>query len=233
MAKYRIDVHTGNEREEFDGQKFKYYFNVSGDNDLEAIQRLVTDNKRELRVCDLITINKQAVFSSTDNNYYKLIELEPKAQAKKLTKEEFDEEYFGLRDSEGSLADLQQEHAINMEVKNIMLTTESPPNLNIIKRIDVITAECVYGMNIFRDVFAGVRDIVGGRSGAQQNVLRDARETVLKELRKEAHSIGANAVIAVDLDYNEISGGGKSGMLMVVASGTAVVVEQDDEVTES
>ena len=119
------------------------------------------------------------------------------------------------------------------QIPNIMLTTESPPNLNIIKRIDVITAECVYGMNIFRDVFAGVRDIVGGRSGAQQNVLRDARETVLKELRKEAHSIGANAVIAVDLDYNEISGGGKSGMLMVVASGTAVVVEQDDEVTES
>ena len=103
----------------------------------------------------------------------------------------------------------------------IVLTTESVFNHEIIERLQIITAECVFGMNIFRDMLAGVRDIFGGRSGAAQNVLRDARTTVLNELKKEAYSIGANAVIAVDLDYSELSGGGKS-MLFVVASGTAV-----------
>ncbi|MGB3385996.1 MAG: YbjQ family protein [Marinomonas sp.] len=105
-----------------------------------------------------------------------------------------------------------------------MLTTETAPNIEIEKRIEIITAECVFGMNIFKDVFAGVRDVVGGRSKATQDILRDSRKTVLNELRKEAYSLGANAVVAVDLDYSEFSGGGKS-MLFVVASGTAVKVK--------
>ncbi len=88
----------------------------------------------------------------------------------------------------------------------------------------MITAECVYGMNIFKDLFSGVRDIFGGRSGAVQNTLRDARKTVLNELKKEAFQLGANAVVAIDLDYSEVSGGGKS-MLFLVASGTAVMIE--------
>ncbi|WP_370980216.1 YbjQ family protein [Agaribacterium sp. ZY112] len=111
------------------------------------------------------------------------------------------------------------------ELQDIVLTTETSPDLEIEERIEIITAECAFGMNIFKDLFAGVRDIVGGRSKATQGVLRDARKTVLSELRKEAYSIGANAVIAVDLDYNEFSGGGKS-MLFVVASGTAVKVKK-------
>lgn len=82
-------------------------------------------------------------------------------------------------------------------------------------------------MNIFKDIFAGVRHIVGGKSKATQDILRDARKTVLKELRKEAYLVGANAVIAVDLDYSEFSGGGKS-MLFVVASGTPVEVSSDE-----
>jgi len=87
--------------------------------------------------------------------------------------------------------------------------------------LEIVTAECVFGMNIFRDFFAGVTDIFGGRSGATQNVLRDARRTVLTELRREALIVGADAVIGVDLDYSEFSGKMKS-MLFLVASGTAV-----------
>ena len=114
------------------------------------------------------------------------------------------------------------------EASNVLLTTEMSVELEIVERIDIITAECVFGMNIFKDLFAGVRDIVGGRSGAAQGVLRDARKTVLHELRREAFSLGANAVIAVDLDYSEFSGQGKS-MLFVVASGTAVKAKINSE----
>lgn len=107
-----------------------------------------------------------------------------------------------------------------------MLTTTASfiDGWRTVKTIDVITAECVFGMNIFRDVFALARDIVGGRSTATQRVLRDARKVALNDLRREAAELGANAVIGVRLDYSEFSGAGKS-MLFLVASGTAVVVE--------
>jgi uncharacterized protein YbjQ (UPF0145 family) len=104
----------------------------------------------------------------------------------------------------------------------LILTTESVlTGYTVTERLEIITAECVFGMNIFRDFFAGVRDFFGGRSKASQKVLRDARRTCLAELSREALMVGADAVIAVDLDYSEISGDGKS-MLLVVASGTAV-----------
>ena len=80
-------------------------------------------------------------------------------------------------------------------------------------------------MNIFKDLFAGVRNIVGGRSKAVQDTMRDARRTTLYELKKEAHAVGANAVVGVDLDYVELAGAGSS-MVMLVASGTAVVIEE-------
>ena len=105
----------------------------------------------------------------------------------------------------------------------IMLTTETVPNLNITKRIEIVTAECAFGMNIFKDLFAGIRDIVGGRSEAVQKSMRDSRKTVLYELKKEAYEVGANAVVGVDLDYVELSSAGS--MVMLVASGTAVVIE--------
>ena len=87
--------------------------------------------------------------------------------------------------------------------------------------LEIITAECVFGMNVFRDFFAGMTDFFGGRSEASQKVLKDARRNCLQELRLEAIDIGADGVLAVDLDYSEISGKGK-GMLFLVASGTAV-----------
>jgi uncharacterized protein YbjQ (UPF0145 family) len=95
----------------------------------------------------------------------------------------------------------------------IMLTTETAPNLNITKRIEIVTAECAFGMNIFKDLFAGVRDIVGGRSKAVQDTMRDSRKTVLYELKKEACEVGANAVVGVDLDYVELSNPPLSGLL--------------------
>ena len=109
------------------------------------------------------------------------------------------------------------------EIDAIMLTTETAPNINITERIEVITAECAFGMNIFKDLFAAVRDIVGGRSEAVQKTLRDSRKTVLYELKKVAHRVGANAVVGIDLDYMELSTGGS--MILMVASGTAVIVE--------
>jgi uncharacterized protein YbjQ (UPF0145 family) len=109
-------------------------------------------------------------------------------------------------------------------IDKVMLTTETAPNLNITKRIEIVTAECAFGMNIFKDLFAGIRDIVGGRSEAVQKTLRDSRKTALYELKKEAHAVGANAVVGVDLDYVELSAAGN--MVLLVASGTAVVIDE-------
>jgi uncharacterized protein YbjQ (UPF0145 family) len=109
--------------------------------------------------------------------------------------------------------------------KNVILTTSQfLEGFKVVKTHEIITSECVYGMNIFKDIGAAITDVIGGRSNTAQSVLRDLRKTCLKELKLEAVTIGANAVIAVDLDYSEFSGGGKS-MLFLVASGTAVTVE--------
>jgi uncharacterized protein YbjQ (UPF0145 family) len=86
--------------------------------------------------------------------------------------------------------------------------------------LGVVTGEVIVGANIFKDLFAGIRDIVGGRSGSYESTLRDARQTALKELQEEARALGADAVIGVDLDYEVLGQGGS--MLMVSASGTAV-----------
>ncbi len=102
-------------------------------------------------------------------------------------------------------------------------TTATIPGREIRSAVDVISAECAFGMNLLRDFFASVTDITGGRSVSTQKVLRDARQTALLQLRYEAHNLGANAVVGVDLDYSEFSGGGKA-MLFVVASGTAVIL---------
>ena len=120
----------------------------------------------------------------------------------------------------------------NSDAKNrkavdaIVLTTETSPNLNITKRIEIVTAECAFGMNMFKDLFAGVRNVVGGRSEAVQKTMRDSRRTALYELKKEAYGVGANAVVGVDLDYVELSNAGS--MVMLVASGTAVVIEEEN-----
>ena len=104
----------------------------------------------------------------------------------------------------------------------ILTTSYALAGRTIEQEIDVLSVQCAYGMNIFKDFFASIRDLVGGRSKAVENVLADARVQVLADLRAEAASVGADAVIAIDLDYHELTGGGKGGMLLVVANGTAV-----------
>lgn len=128
----------------------------------------------------------------------------------------------------GDWSQVPREHIppnqIGRIIANIpVVTTNFVPGKEIAHSVDVITAECAFGMNIFRDLFASISDVVGGRNKSTQTVLRDARVKVLAELRAEAFAIGANAVIGVDLDYSEFSGGGKA-MLFVIASGTAVVL---------
>jgi uncharacterized protein YbjQ (UPF0145 family) len=120
---------------------------------------------------------------------------------------------------------LEEENARNQAIDAVVLTTETyPEGLKITKRIEVVTAECAFGMNMFKDLFAGVRNVVGGRSEAVQKTMRDSRRTALYELKKEAYEVGANAVVGVDLDYVELSAAGN--MVMLVASGTAVRIEE-------
>jgi uncharacterized protein YbjQ (UPF0145 family) len=86
--------------------------------------------------------------------------------------------------------------------------------------LGVVSGEVILGANIFRDLFAGIRDIVGGRSGSYEEVLREAREGALRDMTAEAARLGADAVVGIDLDYETL--GANNGMLMVTATGTAV-----------
>ena len=105
----------------------------------------------------------------------------------------------------------------------IVTTTQGVEGRKITSYQGIVTGEAIMGANVFKDLFAGVRDIVGGRSGTYERELQRAREIALEELEARARALGANAVVGVDLDY-EVLGQGNS-MLMVSASGTAVVVE--------
>ncbi|WP_431222977.1 heavy metal-binding domain-containing protein [Serratia sp. L9] len=99
-------------------------------------------------------------------------------------------------------------------------TTPSLEGFTITEYCGVVTGEAILGANIFRDFFAGVRDIVGGRSGAYEKELRKARQLAFEELQEQAQELGANAVVGIDIDYETV---GKDGsMLMVSVSGTAV-----------
>ncbi len=132
---------------------------------------------------------------------------------------------FKARKSGTNTEVVEQRNRYSAAVEAVMLTTETyPEGLKITKRIEVVTAECAFGMNIFKDLFAGVRDIVGGRSEAVQKTLRDSRRVALYELKREAYEVGANAVVGVDLDYVELVAAGN--MVLLVASGTAVRVEE-------
>jgi len=105
----------------------------------------------------------------------------------------------------------------------IVTTTQNIEGKRVVRYLGIVTGEAILGANIFRDLFAGIRDIVGGRSAAYEKELQRARQIALQELEERATELGANAVVGVDLDY-EVLGGG-NGMLMVSASGTAVVVQ--------
>jgi uncharacterized protein YbjQ (UPF0145 family) len=104
----------------------------------------------------------------------------------------------------------------------ILTTTSTVEGHSVTRYHGIVTAEVIIGANIFRDLFAGIRDIVGGRSGSYERPLKEARKTALDELVDEARALGANGVIGIDFDYEVIGQGGS--MLMVSASGTAVSI---------
>jgi uncharacterized protein YbjQ (UPF0145 family) len=105
----------------------------------------------------------------------------------------------------------------------IISTTSSLDGKRILEYRGLVSGEAILGANILRDLFAGIRDIVGGRSSAYETELRKAKALAVEEMVEQARQLGANAVIGVDLDYENI--GQSGGMLMVCASGTAVVYE--------
>lgn len=105
----------------------------------------------------------------------------------------------------------------------LISTTSVLEGRRIKQYLGLVTGEAILGANIFKDLFAGIRDIVGGRSAAYEQELRRAKDIAVKEMTEQAQAMGANAIIGVDLDYENI--GQTGGMLMVSASGTAVVCE--------
>ena len=105
----------------------------------------------------------------------------------------------------------------------IVTTTHSVEGRNIVQYLGVVAGEAVIGANVFRDLFAGIRDVIGGRSGSYEKTLREARQTAIDELIQEASALGADAVVGVSVDFE---GGVHQGtMMMVAAAGTAVKLQ--------
>jgi len=107
----------------------------------------------------------------------------------------------------------------------LIITTPTIEGKKITKYLGLVSGDAILGANIFKDFFAGIRDIVGGRSAAYERELQQAKEIAIKEMKEQAESLGADAVIGVDLDYETLQVGQGGGMLMVSANGTAVVTQ--------
>ncbi|HEX3072033.1 MAG TPA: heavy metal-binding domain-containing protein [Ignavibacteriales bacterium] len=105
----------------------------------------------------------------------------------------------------------------------LVLTTPNIEGKKVTKYIGLVSGEAILGANIFKDIFAGIRDIVGGRSAAFERELRRDKDIAIQEMMDQAKALGGNAIISVDLDYETI---GQGSMLMVSACGTAVVYEE-------
>jgi len=105
----------------------------------------------------------------------------------------------------------------------ITTTTSTLEGYRIVKYLGIVSGEAILGANIVRDFFAGIRDVVGGRSGSYEKVLRGGKDIALEDMCEQAAELGANAVVGVDLDYE--TAGESGSMMMVIASGTAVYAE--------
>lgn len=105
----------------------------------------------------------------------------------------------------------------------LLSTTNTLEGKRIIEYKGIVFGETIIGANVFKDIMANIRDIVGGRSGSYEQVLQEARETSMREMEYRAQNMGANAVIGIDVDYEVM--GGSGSMLMVSISGTAVIIE--------
>ena len=102
----------------------------------------------------------------------------------------------------------------------IVTSTDTVEGRRITQYLGMVAGEAILGVNMFRDLFSGIRDIVGGRAGGYQNALRDAREAAFADLQDSARALGADAIVGVDIDYEVL--GKENGMLMVSINGTAV-----------
>lgn len=102
----------------------------------------------------------------------------------------------------------------------IVSTTDTVPG-SMSEPIGIVAGEAILGVNVFRDLFAGIRDIIGGRSGGYQKALREAREHAMADMQEEARALGADAIIGIDIDYEAVDTN-KGAMLMVSCNGTAV-----------
>ncbi len=105
----------------------------------------------------------------------------------------------------------------------ILTTTNTIEGKTIIEYKAIVTGETIIGANIVKDFFAGIRDVIGGRSSSYETVLREAKDTAIKEMIERAKNYGANGIVGIDLDYETLGKAG--GMIMVTASGTAVKVQ--------
>ncbi len=105
----------------------------------------------------------------------------------------------------------------------LLTTTNTLEGKQIVEYKGIVSGETIIGANIFKDLFAGIRDIVGGRSESYERVLREAKDSALREMEENARKMGANAIVGIDLDYETVGSGGS--MLMVTASGTAVIYQ--------
>lgn len=105
----------------------------------------------------------------------------------------------------------------------LLTTTPCIEGKKIVRYYGIVSGETIIGANVFRDFLAGIRDFIGGRSGSYEEVLREAKETALREMSDQAAALNANAVVGVDLDYETV--GSSGSMLMVTCSGTAVYIE--------
>lgn len=108
----------------------------------------------------------------------------------------------------------------------LVSTTPTIEGKKIVRYLGLVSGQAILGANIFKDFFASIRDIVGGRSAAYENELRKAQEIAVEEMKEQASALGGNAVVGADLDYESIGVGSSGNMLMVSASGTAVVLEK-------
>lgn len=104
----------------------------------------------------------------------------------------------------------------------IITTTPQIEGCPIREYKGVVTGETIIGANFVKDFFASIRDVIGGRSGSYEKVLREAKDTSMEEMRQRAQQLGANAIVGIDIDYETI--GQNNSMLMVAVSGTAVVI---------
>ena len=105
----------------------------------------------------------------------------------------------------------------------LITTTNNIEGRKVKQYIGIVTGEVILGANLFKDFFASIRDVIGGRSGSYESVLKEAKDHALRELTEKAQAAGANAIIGVDLDYETL--GARGSMLMVSATGTAVILE--------